>query len=139
MIGIFESGAAGVWEGSILMKGYHNSGLGQEWAEVNGSEGTAVYKLQAPNHVLLGKPGGKLEESLVPKRFLAHPDSTRDVMQGAPSTVFRYDLVTEFISAIVEGRNAVPGFDAGARAQAIADAVLRSCETRTWIDVNAAL
>ncbi len=32
----------GVWEGSTLMKGYHNDGFGYEWAEVNGIEGSAA-------------------------------------------------------------------------------------------------
>ena len=51
------------------------------------------------------------------------------------STVFRYDLVFELVSAIVEGRDAVPGFDDGASAQAVADAVLQSYSERRWIDV----
>ena len=72
MIGKFKSGATGVWEGSTLMKvrrrrlalawlpagteplllgvqGYHFSGFGKEWAEVNGSEATAVYQLGEPS------------------------------------------------------------------------------------------
>ena len=62
--------------------------------------------------------------------------SPRNPHQGVPSTVFRYDLVYEFVSAIVPGRNALPGFDHGARTQAVADAVLQSFETKTWIDVE---
>ena len=51
LIGIFQSGAVGVWEGSTLMKGYHNNGFGYEWAEVNGSLGSAAYQLTDPNNV----------------------------------------------------------------------------------------
>ena len=58
---------------------------------------------------------------------------------GVPSTVFRYDLVWEFVSAIVEGRNCVPGFDHGALAQAVADATLESFEKRSWVNVDAKL
>jgi len=36
--------------------------------------------------------------------------SPQDPSQGKPATVFRYDLVWEFVSAIVEGRPAVPSF-----------------------------
>ena len=56
-----------------------------------------------------------------------------------PSTVFRYDLVWEFVSAIVEGRDAVPGFDAGASAQLVADKVLESFEKQTWVRVDGGL
>ncbi len=72
----------------------------------------------------------------VPAEFLKPADSPRDPKEGKPSTVFRYDLVWEFVSAIVEGRDAVPGFDHGASAQAVADAVLQSNETRQWVGVT---
>lgn len=139
ILGQFESGATGVWEGSTLMKGYHNEGLGYEWAEVNGSEGTAVYRLGQPNTVLVGKHGESLTEEPVPDAFLAPPGSPRDPSLGVPSVVFRYDLVYEFVSAIVEGRRAVPGFDAGARAQAVADAVIESFNKKRWVKVRARL
>lgn len=139
LIGRFQSGAVGVWEGSTLMKGYNNGGVGYEWAEVNGSEGSAVYKLTDPNHYWIGKPGGSMEQVSVPEEFLVYPGSPRPPHQGEPSTVFRYDLVYEFVSAILEGRDAIPGFDHGASAQAIADAVLVSSEEKRWVDIEAPL
>ena len=39
------------------------------------------------------------------------------------------------LSPIVEGRDAIPGFDHGASAQAVADAVLESFEKRTWVSI----
>lgn len=139
LIGLFQSGATGVWEGSTLMKGHHNGGFGYEWAEVNGSEGSAAYQLTDPNNVIIGKHGGTMEKMQVPDEFLVIKGSPRDPHAGVPSTVFRYDLVYEFVSAIVEGRDAVPGFDHGALAQAVADSVLVSFEKRAWVDINAAL
>ena len=139
LIGLFQNGAVGVWEGSTVMKGYHNDGFGYEWAEVNGSEGSAVYQLTDPNNVLLGKHGESLQKQPVPREFLVIDGSPRDPDEGVPSTVFRYDLVYEFVSAIVEGRAAVPGFDHGAVAQAVADAVLKSYGERTWVDIAAQL
>lgn len=136
LIGLFESGAVGVWEGSTLMKGYHNNGVGYEWAEVNGSEGSAAYQLTDPNNVIISRNGRDMQKMPVPNEFLVWPGSPRDPSQGKPSTVFRYDLVWEFVSAIVEGRDAVPGFDDGASAQAVADAVLQSFAERRWIDVQ---
>ena len=139
LIGLFENGATGVWEGSTLMKGHHNNGFGYEWAEVNGSEGSAAYQLTDPNNVIIGKHGGTMEKMAVPEEFLVIEGSPRDPHAGVPSTVFRYDLVYEFVSAIVEGRDCLPGFDHGARAQCVADSCLESFEKRCWIDINADL
>tara|TARA_R110002111_G_scaffold18931_2_gene46254 strand:- start:87127 stop:88230 length:1104 start_codon:yes stop_codon:yes gene_type:complete len=136
LIGQFENGAVGVWEGSTLMKGYHNNGFGYEWAEVNGSEGSAAYQLTDPNNILIGKPGKTMEKLPVPEEFLVIEGSPRKPHEGVPSTVFRYDLVYEFVSAIVEKRDAIPGFDHGASAQLVADSVLESFEKRTWIDIH---
>ena len=44
----------------------------------------------------------------VPPEFLKPAGSPRDPSQGKPATVFRYDLMWEFVSAIVEGRDTVP-------------------------------
>ena len=136
LIGRFSSGAVGVWEGSTVMKGHHNDGFGWEWAEVNGAEATGVYRLTEPNTILLGKPGESLEAVPVPDDCLVIESSPRDPSEGVPSTVFRYDLVYELTSAIIEDRPAVPGFDHGANAQAVADAVLQSNDSGKWVDVN---
>lgn len=133
LIGEFASGATGVWEGTTLAKGYGRKGFGHEWAEVNGSEGSAVYRLHEPNTILLGKTGDDLHPVTVPDEFLKPAESPRDPSQGEPATVFRYDLVWEFVSAIVEGRQAVPSFHDGLNAQLVADAVLQSYETRAWV------
>ena len=134
LIGEFASGSTGVWEGTTLAKGYDRDGFGHEWAEINGSEGSAVYRLHEPNTILLGKTGQDLASVAVPAEYLKPADSPRDPAEGAPATVFRYDLMWEFISAIVEGRPAVPSFYDGLNAQLVVDAVLESHARRTWID-----
>jgi predicted dehydrogenase len=134
LIGEFKSGATGVWEGTTLAKGYHRDGFGHEWAEINGSEGSAVYRLHEPNTILLGKTGQDLAPVPVPAEFLKPSGSPRDPAQGAPATVFRYDLMWEFISAIAEKRPAVPSFHDGWNSQIVADAVLESHEKRMWVD-----
>jgi hypothetical protein len=60
--------------------------------------------------------------------------SPRDPNDGVPATVFRYDLVWEFVSAIVEKRPAVPSFVDGLNAQIVADAVIDSHARRVWVD-----
>lgn len=134
LIGEFESGATGVWEGTTLAKGYARNGFGHEWAEINGSEGSAVYQLHEPNTILLGRTGQDLALVPVPEEFLKPAGSPRVLGEGEPATVFRYDLMWEFISAIVEGREAVPSFYDGLNAQAVADSVLKSYAERRWID-----
>ncbi|NLX56982.1 MAG: Gfo/Idh/MocA family oxidoreductase [Planctomycetaceae bacterium] len=135
MIGQFASGAVGVWEGTTLAKGYGLKGFGHEWAEINGSEGSAVYRLHEPNTLLLGKTGQDLAPVSVPDEFLSPAGSPRDPQVGVPATVFRYDLVWEFVSAITQGRAAVPSFHDGLRAQIVADAVLESQSQRTWVTI----
>jgi predicted dehydrogenase len=136
MIGEFKAGGVGVWEGTILAKGYARQGFHHEWAEVNGSEGSAVYRLHTPNTILLGKTGTDLSETDVPNEYLKPAASPRDPSQGAPATVFRSDIVWEFVSAIVEQRQAVPSFQLGLRAQQVADAVLASQAERRWIELQ---
>ena len=135
LIGEFQCGAVGVWEGTTLAKGYGFDGFFHEWAEVNGSEASAVYRLREPHQLLFGKTGSDLAPVEVPAEFLKPADSPRDPGAGEPATVFRYDLVWEFVSAIVEQRDAVPSFQDGMQAQVVADAVLRSHKERTWIDI----
>ncbi len=135
LVGEFACGATGVWEGTTVAKGYHLGGFGHEWAEVNGAEGSAVYRMHEPNVILVGKTGGDLEPIPVESQFLKAPGSPRNPAEGEPATVFRYDLVWEFVSAIVEGRQAVPSFADGWRAQVVADAVLTSHAERRWVDI----
>lgn len=137
IIGEFANGATGVWEGTTLAKGYGRGGFGHEWAEINGSEGSAVYQLHEPNTILIGKTGQDLALAPVPAEYLKPQASPRDPHQGKPATVFRYDLVWEFVSAIVEGRDALPSFYHGLTAQVIADAVLESYDQRRWLEIPA--
>ena len=138
LIGEFASGAVGVWEGTTLAKGYGRRGFGHEWAEVNGSEGSAVYRLHEPDRILIGRTGEDLSPVDVPREFLSPEGSPRDPAQGEPATVFRYDLIWEFVSAIVDRRQAVPSFRDGLNAQIVADAVLESQQRRCWIEVSQA-
>ncbi|HZZ71759.1 MAG TPA: Gfo/Idh/MocA family oxidoreductase [Pirellulales bacterium] len=135
LIGEFQSRATGVWEGTTLAKGYARNGFGHEWAEINGSEGSAVYQLHEPNTILVGKTGQDLGPVEVPAEFLKPAGSPRNPSEGKAATVFRYDLMWEFISAIVARRQAVPSFYDGLRAQIVADAVLQSHAERRWIKI----
>jgi predicted dehydrogenase len=93
-----------------------------------------VYQLHLPNTILLGKTGSDLAPQAVPAEFLKAGGSPRDPSQGEPASVFRYDLVWEFVSAIIEGREATPSFYDGWNAQIVADAVLKSHAERRWVE-----
>jgi predicted dehydrogenase len=136
LLGYFRSGATGVWEGTTLAKGYYMNGFHHEWAEVNGSQASAVYRLREPNVILYGQTGVDLATRPVPREYLTPVGSPRDPDVGEPATVFRYDLMWEFVSAIVEGRPAVPSFAAGLEAQRVADAVLESEASGRWIELD---
>lgn len=137
ILGQFSSGATGVWEGTTLAKGYGRNGYGHEWAEINGSEASAVYRLHEPNTILLGRTGHDLAPVDVPLEFLKPAGSPRNPTEGSPATVFRYDLVWEFVSAIIERRDAVPSFYEGLLAQTVADSVLLSSAQRRWVEIPA--
>jgi predicted dehydrogenase len=128
--------STGVWEGTTLAKGYGRDGFGHEWAEINGSEASAVYQLHEPNRILIGKTGQDLAPVDVPQEFLKPAGSPRNPAEGKPATVFRYDLVWEFVSAIIERRRAVPDFYDGLRAQRVADAVIDSYARRQWVELD---
>lgn len=135
LVGKFVSGATGVWEGTTLAKGYAGGGFGHDWAEINGSAGTAIYRLREAHSLLLGKPGGELTEVPVPDEFLKPAESPRDPTAAAPAVGFRQDLVWEFVSAIREGRDAVPSFRDGWQAQVVADAAIQSDSRGSWVEI----
>ena len=93
-----------------------------------------MYRLHEPHTILLGRNGHDLAPEPVPEQFLKPAGSPRDPREGKPATVFRYDLMWEFVSAITEGRPATPSFYDGLNAQLVADAVLRSHRERRWIE-----
>lgn len=137
LVAEFANGATGVWEGTTLAKGYGRNGFGHEWAEINGSDASAVYQLHEPNQILLGRTGDDLKPVPVPDEFLKPPGSPRNPHEGKPATVFRYDQMWEFVSAIVERREAVPSFADGLAAQRVADAVIESYNQRRWVELSA--
>ena len=134
LIGEFASGATGVWEGTTLAKGYHRDGFGHEWAEINGSEGSAVYRLHEPNTILLGKTGQDLAPVPVPAEYLKPAGSPRDPAQGTRHRLPLRPRCGSSSPRSSKRRPAVPSFYDGLNAQLVADAVLESHARRTWID-----
>ncbi|MGH8188747.1 MAG: Gfo/Idh/MocA family protein, partial [Steroidobacteraceae bacterium] len=76
----------------------------EDFVEINGSNGTLVYRLENPHELLIGRPGQMLEAHAVPDHWLTAPGSPRNPLAGDPLQAFRYDQGFEFIQAIVEGR-----------------------------------
>ncbi len=130
----FESGTTGVFEMGKLTKG-HGPGGDHDICELNGASGSAAYQLHTPFSILSGPRLGKYRRRNVPKSFLTLPGSPRDPKEGDPVQSFRYDQAWEFICAIREGRDCVPSFHDGMRAQVVAEAILEAAATRRWVDV----
>jgi predicted dehydrogenase len=111
--------------------------MSEDLCEIAGSEGTLIYRLGNPNHVLVGRKGSSgLVEEPVPAEFLKVPNSPRDPAEGDPVQVFRYDQDFEFIEAIQQGRSCTPSFEDGVRVAAVIDAILKSAETRQWVRIG---
>jgi predicted dehydrogenase len=122
----FAGGASGVLESTKLAAGRGDGASGHDWCEVNGTEGTLVYRLGDPLRVQAGRPNGALETIDVPAEFRKVPGAPRDAGSGDPLQTFRYDQAYEFIAAIREGRPCRPSFLDGVRVQAVMDAMVRS-------------
>ena len=137
LMGRFTNNATAMMESTKVATGRGEGGASPDYCEVAGSEGTLVYNLGKPNEVQIGKRGESgLRTIPVPGEFLKVPGSPRDVSEGDPVAVFRYDQNFEFINAIREGRDCSPSFEDGLRVQAVMDAVMKSVETEKWENVE---
>ena len=133
----FASGATGVFEMGKLSKGQGPAG-DHDLAELNGTMGSAAYRLHAPHEVLIGGRGEPYQVRPVPAEFLTRPGSPRDPNVGDPVQTFRWDQAWEFVCAIREGRDCVPSFREGVKAQRVADAIVKAARERRWIDIPTA-
>jgi predicted dehydrogenase len=131
----FENGVTGVFEFTKLASGRQSGGQGLDYVEINGTAGSVVFRLNTPHQIEIGSRGGAMEVRHLTEDWLKVAGSPRDPQVGDPLTVFRYDQSFEWISAIREGRQAVPSFYEGAQCLAVMDAVLASSESRQWVDV----
>jgi predicted dehydrogenase len=130
----FESGATGVFEMGKLTKG-HGPGGDHDTCELNGSKASAGYQLHSPHTILMASPGKKYRRRAVPEAFLKRPGSPRNPAEGDPMQIFRDDQAWEFVSAIREGRDCLPSFYHGMRAQVVAEAIVEAAATRQWVNV----
>lgn len=134
----FEGGTAtGVFESTKAAVGRGDGSFSRDWCEVNGTEGSLVYRLERPHQLDVARAadGPGLETVEVPAEFLKPFGSPRDVSKDDPLQGFRYDQDYEFLQAIGEGRPCTPSFHDGVRAQAVMDAILRSAREGCWVDV----
>jgi predicted dehydrogenase len=132
----FESGATGVLESSKLASGRNESWRSLDYVEINGRERSFVFATGDWNRLQTGKAGGPgLETIDVPREFWKIPGSPRELGNGDPLVTFRYDQAWEFVDAIRSNRPCRPGFEEGARVQAVLDAALRSVDGVKWVEV----
>tara|TARA_B100000686_G_scaffold264106_1_gene278025 strand:+ start:697 stop:1833 length:1137 start_codon:yes stop_codon:yes gene_type:complete len=130
----FESGATAVFEMGKLTKGHGPQG-DHDLAELNGTKASGSYRLHTPYEIEFGGRQEPYQTVPVPDRFLTRPGSPRKPYDGELTTIFRYDQAWEFISAIREGRECIPSFYHGMRAQLVADMVVKASNERRWVDI----
>jgi predicted dehydrogenase len=131
----FEGGATGVFESAKTAAGRGDGPTGQDFCELNGSEGSLVYELGDPHRLRRARRGGALEAVDVPREFLASPGSPRDPHAGDPLQGFRYDQAWEFVQAIRQERPCRPSFADGVRVQAVMEAIVASAREERWVVV----
>lgn len=128
--------ATGLLESTKVATGRGEGARSQDYAEVNGSDGSIVFQLERPWELQVTQRGAAgLKTVPVPEEFLKWPGSTRDPHTGDPAFTFRYDQDVEFIMAISEQRPCVPSFIDGARAQAVMDAAVCSVKEKRWVEL----
>ena len=133
----FQSGATGVLESSKLASGRNESWRSLDSVELNGSERSFVFVTGEWNKLQTGKVGGPGFETIeIPREFWKIPGSPRELGKGDPLVTFRYDQAWEFVDAIRNQRPCSPSFHDGALALAVMDAVVKSAETRQWIELE---
>jgi predicted dehydrogenase len=131
----FENGATGVLESTKVAFGHTIGGIGRDYCEVNGSEGSLVYELVHPHRVLGSRRDGTLEEIPVPSSALTYSGAPLEAGVD-PLQAFRWDQNAEFIDAIREGRPCVPSFHDGVRVQVVMDAIMQSAASGYAVSVG---
>jgi predicted dehydrogenase len=131
----FETGATGVFESAKTCAGRGDGSTGQDFCEVNGTEGSLIYELGDPHHLRRARLGGAFERVEVPRNLLTPPGAPRDPLAGDPLVGFRYDQAFEFVTAIREDRDCRPSFADGVRVQALLEAIATSARERREVEV----
>jgi predicted dehydrogenase len=131
----FENGATGVLESTKVAYGHTTGGIGRDYCEINGSEGTLIYELLHPHRLLGSRRDGTLEEIPVPRTSLTYTGASLDAGLD-PLQAFRWDQNAEFLAAIREGRSCVPSFHDGVRVQEVMDAIVQSAAERRGVPVR---
>ena len=136
MVGTFVSDASAVLESTKTATGRGEGSEGEDFCEVNGTEGTAIYRLGDPLHIQIARKNGRLEREVVPPAWMKVSSSPRDPNAGDPRQTFRYDQNAEFVQAIEQRRACDPSFADGVRVQAVMDAIMQSAREGRTVDVD---
>ena len=133
----FHAGTTGAFESTKVATGYGEGGRSRDRVELNGPEGSLIYELQRPQVLLGARRGNTVAEMPVPADLLTYTGAP--LPPGVdPQQAFRWDQNAEFITAIQEGRPAVPSFHDGARVQAVVEAIVTSAAEGRSVEVASA-
>jgi predicted dehydrogenase len=133
----FHAGTTGAFESTKVATGYGEGGRSRDRVELNGPDGSLIYELRRPQVLLGARRGNTVAEMPVPADLLTYTGAP--LPPGVdPQQAFRWDQNAEFITAIQEGRPAVPSFHDGARVQAVVEAIVTSAAERRSVEVASA-
>jgi predicted dehydrogenase len=133
----FEAGATGAFESTKVATGYGEGGQSRDRVELNGPDGSLIYELQRPLVLVGARRGESLGDMPVPRDLLTYAGGPLPAGVD-PQKAFRWDQNAEFISAIQEGRPAVPSFHDGVRVQAAVEAIVTSAAEGRRVEVASA-
>ncbi len=132
----FENGVMGMFEASRAHSGRHN----QQWFEVNGTEGSIHFELERLNElqVYFERDGMLRGWRTILVTEKEHPYIKywwpAGHLLGWEHTVNHQFY--EFLKAIEGNYQPVPGFEEGARAQRVLEAVVKSQKENRWVSVE---
>jgi mutator protein MutT len=138
----FTSGASGTFEISRVCAGRGAAISEQMRIELYASAGTGVFATQDPWAVELcsGEAAENAASPLVrrevPREYLKLAGSPRDPKADDARWGYRYDEAFQFMENVRTRQSTPPSFVEGVRCQLVMDAVIRSAESRKWVEVE---
>lgn len=134
----FSSGAIGTFESTRFATGRKNYNC----FEINGSKGSLTFNLERMNELgYLSKDDDPLENGF---RTILVTEAGHPYIEAwwPPGHIIGWEhthihQIADFCDAIGKGENPSPGFDEGAKNQAILDTVFKSSQSHQWEEVPA--
>jgi len=133
----FKNGAIGTFEATRFAKGHNNANR----IEVNGSKGSIIFDFERMNELEYfndDDPADVRGFRTIPATLPSHPYMSA---YWPPGHIIGYEhtfvnAAADFADAFAEGKMIKPDFEDGLRNQIVLDAMSKSGEKKTWVEVS---